>query len=139
MSRRWFIRVIAAALAGTGCRPPGASTAPSAEVARVRAGGLDVVLLSDEGALTHGKDTVTIEFRSASDGRLVDVGTVRGRAVMPMAGMAPMVGSLDVRPAGTPGRYVAASELSMAGEWQLALEWTGPAGSGSARFSPLVQ
>ena len=88
--------------------------------------------------MTHGKDALTIEFRRASGGDLVDVGTVKAGATMPMAGMAPMLGSIFVEPTGTPGRYTADTELSMAGGWQLKLEWDGPAGRGSATFNAVA-
>ena len=82
------------------CRPRAGTSAGgtehSTEVAKVRSGNLDVVLLSQEAALGQGKDTATIEFRSASDGSLVDVGTVKASATMSMAGMAPMSGDVSV-------------------------------------------
>ena len=108
------------------------------EMAKTRSGSVDVILLSPHAALSVGKDSVTVEFRSASDGRLVDVGMVKASAMMPMAGMSPMFGPVEVQPTAVPGRYVASSELSMAGEWRLSLEWNGPAGQGSATFSPMV-
>src|SRR5947207_15937272 len=69
------------------------------EVQRVRSGMVDVVLLSPRDALRHGTDAFVIELRSASEGTLVDVGTVKGNATMRMAGM-PLLGRNDVtRPA----------------------------------------
>ena len=112
----------------------------TSEVARVRSGELDVVLLASQPALTPGKAAFTIEFRSASDGaRLVDVGAVKAAATMPMAGMAPMMAPVSVAPTETAGRYVARSDLAMAGDWHLAIEWDGPAGRGAASLSPQVQ
>ena len=37
------------------------------------------------------------------------------------------------------GRYAATAEFGMAGAWQLALEWDGPAGRGSVTFEGNVQ
>jgi hypothetical protein len=108
-------------------------------VATVRSGSLDVVLLSRQAALGQGKDSATIEFRSASDRSLVDVGTVKATATMAMAGMAPMSGGVAVERTNTAGRYLASSDLGMAGQWRLTVEWDGPAGSGSATFAPMVQ
>ena len=108
------------------------------EIQRARAGRLEVVLLSPTGALHHGKDRFVVEFRSASGGGLVDVGAVKGSAVMSMSG-APMLGSLEVRPTGVPGRYEVESDLSMAGTWRTIFEWSGPAGSGSVALSGPVQ
>jgi len=108
------------------------------ELQRLRSGTVDVVLLSPREALHQGRDTFTIEFRSTSDGSLMDVGGVKASANMPMPGM-PMFGSIDVQPASGKGRYAAASDFSMAGTWRLAIEWDGPAGRGSVSFSTSVQ
>ena len=102
------------------------------EIQRVRASNLDVVLLSDDGTLTDGKDMVTVEFRRATDGALVDVGKVKSFATMSMAGLPPMMGSVFLNPADKPGRYSAETDLSMSGGWDLKLEWDGPAGKGNA-------
>ena len=113
-----------------------ASTAGTA-VQRVQAGNLQIVLLAPTGALAQGRNTFTIEFRSA-DGALVDVGTVRASANMPMPGMV-MSGGLQIAPAGEPGRYVATAQFGMAGAWQMAIEWDGPAGRGTVNFEGMVQ
>ena len=107
------------------------------EVQRVRSGAVDVVLLSRDGSL-HQKDSFTIEFRSASGGGLLNVGTVRASASMPMPGM-PMFGIIDVRPADAPGRYTATANLEMTGGWRIALEWDGPGGRGAVTFVGTVQ
>jgi hypothetical protein len=107
------------------------------ELQRVKAGGLDVVLLSPHGALRKGKDTFVIEFRKA-DGTLADVGDVHASAQMPMPGMGPMMGTVAVTRTDA-GRYEAASDFSMAGTWRTTLEWSGPAGQGSVTFAGSVQ
>jgi hypothetical protein len=111
----------------------GGSSTKLTELQRVKSGGLDILVLSPNDALKHGKDTLVIEFRS-SDGKLVDVGEVKGGASMSMSGT-PMLGSVDIKRGDQTGRYVAATQLDMAGTWRLTLEWKGPAGSGSASFS----
>src|SRR5687767_13467751 len=99
-----YFVLIGAVLSGISCRS--ASTdGNQKEFQRVRSGDFDVVLLSADGALTHGQDAFTVEFRKASGGNLVDVGTVKADATMPMAGMAPMLGSVFLERSGTPGRY----------------------------------
>jgi hypothetical protein len=107
------------------------------EVQRVTSGGLDIVVLSPNDALKHGKDMLVIEFRSA-DGKRVDVGEVKGGASMSMSGT-PMIGSVDVKRGDQTGQYVAETQLDMAGTWRLTLEWKGPAGPGSTTFSGNVQ
>ena len=104
----------------------------------VRAGDLDVVLLSPTGTLRQGRNAFTIEFRRTGTNALVDVGSVRASANMPMPGMV-MSGGLQVAPAGVPGRYSASAEFGMAGAWQMAIEWDGPAGKGSVNFEGVVQ
>jgi Cu(I)/Ag(I) efflux system membrane protein CusA/SilA len=119
---------------------PHESTAPSGHtvVQTVRAGALDVVLLAPAGVLRQGRNAFTIEFRHAGTGTLADVGTVRASALMPMPGMV-MSGGVQVEPAATRGRYSATAEFGMAGAWQMAIEWEGPAGSGSVSFEGGVQ
>ena len=104
----------------------------------VRAGDLDVVVLSESGALRTGRNTFTIEFRRAGTETLVDAGRVHASANMTMPGMA-MSGNLQVMPSGVPGRYRATAEFGMAGAWPMAIEWDGPAGKGSVNFQGGVQ
>jgi len=130
-----WVLLISAMSVASGC---GRGTAPLTPLQSVKSGALDVVLLSDHDAIRHGKDSFVIEFKSASNGNLVDVGTVRVTASMPMPGM-PMFGSIDVQRTGVPGRYAATSEFSMAGTWRLMVEWDGPAGRGAVGFSGNVQ
>jgi copper/silver efflux system protein len=106
-------------------------------VQEVTAGNLRVVLLSPTGMLRQGRNTYFIEFR-AVDGTLVDVGTVRATANMPMPGMV-MPGSLQVSRTRVPGRHEATAEFGMPGAWKMALEWDGPAGRGSVNFEGAVQ
>lgn len=111
---------------------------PLKEIQRVRAGELDVVLLSSDGVL-HQKGTFTIEFRSAKSGDLVNVDTVRLNATMPMPGMAPMFGSIQVQPTESSGRYTASASLDMSGGWRMAIDWDGPTAKGSTALTGTVQ
>src|SRR6476646_7594673 len=120
---------------------PGSEPAPQsggAVVQTSRAGELDVALLSPSGTLRQGHNSFTFEFRRTGTTTLVDVGTVRASANMPMPGMV-MSGGLHVTPTGVPGRYAATAEFGMAGAWQMAIEWNGPAGQGSVNFQGGVQ
>jgi hypothetical protein len=129
--KRLPLRAIAIAITLTACGRP-ADGPDLLELQRVKSGDLDVVLLSADGGLTHGKDTVTVEFRRGDS--LVDVGTVKAGATMPMAGMPPMMGSVFLERGDVAGRYTADTDLSMSGGWQLKLDWDGPAGRGTASF-----
>ena len=126
---------ILAVLLTTGCAG-GPAGSDQIELQRVRSGTLDVVLLSSDGALTHGKDAFTVEFRRGDD--LVDVGTVKGAATMPMAGLPAMMGSVFLERGDRPGRYTAETDLSMSGGWQLKLDWDDPAGPGTASFDATI-
>jgi Cu(I)/Ag(I) efflux system membrane protein CusA/SilA len=106
-------------------------------VTQIRSGDLTIVVLSPTGILHQGRNTFTIEFRSAN-GSPVDVGTVRASANMTMPGMV-MSGGLEVTRTSVPGRYQATAEFGMAGAWQMAVEWDGPAGHGSVNFQGPVQ
>lgn len=138
MKRFLRLLLVATVMVSSGCSQARESSEPLNELAKTRVRDVDVVLLSSDPAVNTGKDTLTVEFRAASDGRLVDVGEVKANATMPMTGMAPMLGPVDVERSAVPGRYVATTELGMAGEWRLSLEWDGPAGKGSVTFSPMV-
>jgi Cu(I)/Ag(I) efflux system membrane protein CusA/SilA len=115
------------------------SDASSADVVRtVRYGDMDVVLRAPGGVLRQGRTTFTIEFRSAADGALVDAGSVRAGANMPMPGMV-MSSGMQVAPTGTPGRYTGSADFGMAGAWQMSVDWDGRAGRGSVSFEGAVQ
>ena len=106
-------------------------------ILQIRSGDLSIVLLSPTGTLHQGRNSYTIEFRGAN-GALIDVGTVHKSANMAMPGMV-MSGGVEVSRTTVPGRYEATAEFGMAGAWQMALEWDGPAGRGSARFEGTVR
>ena len=127
-----ILAIFAAACGG------GPDVADMTEVQRLRSGPLDVVLLSSSGALRHGMDEFVIEFRSATDGSLIDVGEVRASSNMSMSGT-PMLGTVNVSRTETAGRYLGAAELSMAGTWRTTIEWDGPAGKGTVAFSTSVR
>jgi Cu(I)/Ag(I) efflux system membrane protein CusA/SilA len=116
------------------------SQAPAAGsvVQTVHAGDIDVVLISATGTLQQGRNSFTVEFRRAGTTTLVDVGTVRASANMPMPGMV-MTSGLEVTPTAVPGRYGATAEFGMAGAWPMSIEWSGPAGQGSVNFHGGVQ
>jgi AcrB/AcrD/AcrF family/YtkA-like len=120
--------------------PPGEPIADgdAGVIQTVPAGELDVVLLSTTGTFRQGRNAFTIEFRRSGTDTLVDAGTVRASANMPMPGMV-MSGGLQVASTGVPGRYSATAEFGMAGAWQMAIQWEGPSGTGSVNFEGGVQ
>jgi hypothetical protein len=58
--------------------------------------------------------------------------------MMPMTGM-PMLGTIDLKPTATAGRYSGDTQLEMAGTWRFGLKWDGSAGAASVNFSGTVQ
>jgi len=106
-------------------------------VLSVRAGEATATLRSESGLLTRGRNQFYIEFRDAQGG-LVDVGDVRLSTAMAMPGMV-MTGGVEVLRTSRPGRYLAAGEFAMAGVWQMTLQWSGSAHSGSTSFQGSVQ
>ena len=130
--------VFVAILVVAGCRAQN-STPALHELQRAKSGNVDVVLLSSGDALKQGKDQAVVEFRSASDQQPLDVRNVKVNATMPMAGMPPMIGSTTVQSAGTAGRYLVATDLSMSGSWRIGIEWDGPDGHRSVSFSGTVR
>ena len=119
------------------CSGGGAAGSRLKEVQRVKSGELDIVLLSEDGALHQGKDAFVIEFRKA-DGSLVDAGTVSTSANMVIPGMT-MPGTVRVERSDVLGRYRATGAFGMAGGWQMKVEWNGPVGQGSVSFDGTVQ
>jgi hypothetical protein len=102
----------------------------------VQAGELTISLVSASGPLRQGRNAFTVEFRRGDT--VVDVGRVSASANMPMPGMV-MSSGLQLEPSGVRGRYAATAEFGMAGAWQFAFQWNGPAGRGSASFEGMVQ
>jgi hypothetical protein len=129
-----LLAAMAVTSAACGGKPAGSDLI---ELQRQRVGDVDVVLLSEDGTLSHGKDGFTLEFRRGD--ALVDVGIVKAGATMTMAGMAPMLGSVFLEKSDIPGRYKAQTDLGMSGGWQLKLEWDGPAGRGTTTFAATAE
>ena len=114
-------------------------SAQTADVVQsVRSGEIEIVLRSPAGAFRQGRNSFTVDFRSAQSGNLVDAGNVRASANMPMPGMV-MSSGMQLQPSGTTGRYVGTADFGMAGAWQFAIDWDGPAGRGSSTFEGKVQ
>jgi len=117
---------------------PNATDSSAPIVHTERSGGLEIVLRSPSGTLHTGRNAFLIEFRDATTHELMNVGDVHASANMAMPGMV-MPSGLEVSATSVPGRYQATAEFGMAGGWQMAIEWSGPAGKGSANFQGTVQ
>jgi copper/silver efflux system protein len=148
LSRRWLLLsvgvaiILAAGVLVAIWKAGDASSSRDGNAGRVvqlvKAGELDVVVLSTDGRLRQGRNNFFIEFRRAGTSTRTDVGAVRASANMPMPGMV-MSGGLQVTPTGIAGRYAATADFGMAGAWQMSIEWDGPAGKGAVSFEGGVQ
>lgn len=87
-----------------------------------------MVLLAPAAPLRQTRNYCTLEFRQGD--RLVDVGSVHVRTVMTMEG-APMEGFVTEPKRVGEGRYAVEMVLAMTGNWQITIDWDGPAGTGS--------
>jgi hypothetical protein len=132
--------VIVLALAGIGAWLWTRPSAPALGVAleTVRSSNLLITLSNPAGELHRGRNGFVIEFRSAATHELVDVGAVKLAASMTMPGMV-MTSPITIAPTSRAGVYEATGDFAMAGAWQMALEWDGPAGRGSAAFEGNVR
>jgi hypothetical protein len=98
-----------------------------------------IMLLSESGQWTQGKNTFVLAFTSATTQEPVDVGTVSLNTSMPMPGMSPMIAGATLAPDNTPGRYQGTISFPDSGARQVTVTWDGPAGKGSTRFSVPVR
>jgi len=98
-----------------------------------------VTIKSDSGKWGQGKNMFAIEFTTAKDKQLLDVGKVTLSASMAMPGMAPMITGATVSPDRTPGRYLGTIDFPDLGARQVTVGWDGPAGKGATKFSVPVR
>jgi YtkA-like protein len=96
-----------------------------------------VTISNETGKWSPGKNEFMLEFVSA-DKKPVDVGKVTLNTAMPMPGMAPMVTGAKVQPEG-PGRYRGVVDFPDSGDRQVTVNWDGPAGKGSTKFTVPVR
>ena len=97
-----------------------------------------VVLESESGQWTQGKNDFALTFTSVQDKKPVDAGKVSLNTSMSMPGMAPMVAGAKLSPDGL-GHYRGTIEFSDRGARQVTVTWDGPDGKGSTRFSVPVR
>jgi hypothetical protein len=98
-----------------------------------------IVLRSESGQWTQGKNSFVLEFTSPTTLQPVDVGKVTLSTSMRMPGMAPMLASAVLSPDQTAGRYLGTIGFPDRGARQVTVTWDGPAGKGAARFSVPVR
>jgi hypothetical protein len=97
-----------------------------------------ITLKSESGQWSPGANSFVIEF-TASTGQPLDAGKVSLSTSMAMPGMSPMITGATVNPDKTPGRYLGTISFPDAGARQVTVNWDGPGGKSSARFSVPVR
>ena len=126
-----------AALMLGGCKST--AVAETKEIQTQRTKDVVIVLLNEKGELAMGQNRFVIAFRSPSDNKPIEVGTVTVGSSMAMPGMAPMTAPIELEPAGSTGEYTAKSDFAMSGAWKFEVRWDGPAGRGTASFNTNVR
>jgi hypothetical protein len=118
-----FVGLMSYGRVGTSSAAPkaGADRLNLKVIQQKKSGDFTVSLLNETGQLKMGANTLVLEFRTAADDRLADVGEVQINSTMPMPGMSDMIGEVTVTPTGTPGRFTVTSGFSMLGGWNLKL------------------
>ena len=99
----------------------GCSTSDLKIVTSQKTDNYKIVLLSQSGSIKEGAGQFYLEFYDSGN-QLVDVGTVRIRAEMPMPGM-PMVNEAKVETTDSPGRYIVEYIMTMSGTWTLNIQF----------------
>ncbi len=117
----------------------GIATGAEKTIATQKTKDVVVVLKSESGQWTKGKNTFVLEFTSAKDKQPVNAGTVTLNTSMTMSGMSPMVAGATFTPDKTPGRYVGTIEFADTGTRQVTVTWDGLAGKGSTKLSVPVR
>jgi len=98
-----------------------------------------ITLLGATGEWTTGENTFLMEFDSATQKRLIDVGVPTLTATLPSSGERPLRRSARVVRGNGPGRYTGSITLPRPGEWSVTVTWEGPVSRGSATFSVPVR
>lgn len=116
----------------------GASGADLTVIQTQKTKGIVLTLQSESGQWTTGKNAFVLELTSP-DGKPVDAGNVALSTSMAMPGMAPMIAGATLKRDVVPGRYLGTISFPDRGARQVTVNWDGPAGKGSTRFSVPVR
>jgi hypothetical protein len=134
--RRWIqLWTIAAIVATSWGMSPAADLKP---IHTQKAKDVTISLMSESGQWKQGANAFVLEF-TTPDGKPYDAGKASLSTSMPMPGMAPMIAGATVAPDAKPGRYKGTISFPDSGARQVTVNWDGPGGKGSARFSVSVR
>lgn len=97
-----------------------------------------ITLKSETGQWKPGPNKFALEFTTPA-GQPLDAGKATLSASMTMPGMGPMIAGATLMPDKAPGRYLGTISFPDSGVRQVTVNWDGPGGKGSARFSVPVR
>ena len=97
-----------------------------------------ITLKSETGQWRPGPNKFVLEFTTPA-GQPLDAGKATLSTSMTMPGMGPMIAGATLTPDKAPGRYVGTISFPDSGTRQVTVNWDGPGGKGSARFSVPVR
>lgn len=97
-----------------------------------------ITLKSETGQWKPGPNKFVLEL-TTPDGQPLDAGKATLSTSMTMPGMGPMIAGATVTPDKAPGRYLGTISFPDPGVRQVTVNWDGPGGKGSARFSVPVR
>jgi hypothetical protein len=97
-----------------------------------------ITLKSETGQWKPGPNKFVLEFATPA-GQPLDAGKATLSTSMSMPGMGPMIAGSTLTPDKAPGRYLGTISFSDSGTRQVTVNWDGPGGKGSARFSVPVR
>jgi len=97
-----------------------------------------IALKSETGQWKPGPNKFVLEFTTPA-GQPLDVGKATLSTSMSMPGMGPMIAGATLTPDKAPGRYIGTISFPDSGTRQVTVNWDGPGGKSSARFSVPVR
>ena len=97
-----------------------------------------ITLKSETGQWKQGPNKFALELTTPS-GQPLDAGKATLSTSMTMPGMGPMITGATLTPDKAPGRYLGTISFPDSGARQVTVNWDGPGGKGSARFSVPVR
>jgi YtkA-like protein len=97
-----------------------------------------IMLKSETGQWKPGPNKFVLEFTTPA-GQPLDAGKATLSTSMSMPGMGPMITGATLTPDKAPGRYVGTISFPDSGTRQVTVNWDGPGGKSSTRFSVPVR
>ena len=138
-TRRSVVRLVVAGGGLLAVRPRSVRAAELQVIRTYNVRDVVVTLLAEAGQWTTGENSFVVEFDSATQKRLIDVGAPTLTVTLTAAGNPSLRASALLRRGDIPGRYRGTITLPRAGEWLVTITWNGATSKGSATFPVSVQ